>query len=305
MAAAKPRARSRTTPQVNVAAKPRAKRSRPAATSQPTTRGKTRVKTSKTSKTSPKRKAKTPLKPKSKATKSSANARGARAATTLKKNPAAERSYGGLSPVERRRDRRNRLLDAGLELFANESYANVSIERLCEVSGVTARHFYEAFESREALLLSVFGRIAIELNERVTGALARPVSDPRLRAVHGAEALIAGYLDDPRHARIFCFETLGVSDTVDQRRYDVLTEFARVIEREAQSRAEELGREVRDFRLTGVALAGATHELIAHSLMSEKPPSRKRLRRELLLIYLGLIQGYEDARETLEELGVW
>ena len=221
------------------------------------------------------------------------------------KKRVAERPYAGLSPVERRRERRNRLLDAGLDLFANESYANVSIERICEVSGVTARHFYEAFESREALLLGVFGRIAVDLAERVTRALDEPVSDPRLRAVNGADAIIRGYLDDPRHARIMCFETMGVSATMDQRRLDVLNEFARVIEREARARAKELGRKVRDFRLTGVALAGATHELIAHSLMSENPPSKKRLRRELLLIYLGLIEGYEVARETLEELRVW
>lgn len=55
------------------------------------------------------------------------------------------RAYGGLSALERQRERAARLLESGYELFATEGYANVSIERVCSHAGVTARHFYEAF----------------------------------------------------------------------------------------------------------------------------------------------------------------
>ncbi len=75
------------------------------------------------------------------------------------------RTYRGRSPEERRAERRERLLEAGLKLFGGEGYAATSIERLCAHARVTARHFYEEFPTREALLLAVFDRMALPPHE--------------------------------------------------------------------------------------------------------------------------------------------
>ena len=78
-----------------------------------------------------------------------------------------ERRYRGRLPDERRADRRRRLLDAGLELFGTVGYHGTSIERLCAQAGVTARHFYQEFSGREALLAALFGEIVSEVGQAV------------------------------------------------------------------------------------------------------------------------------------------
>ena len=53
------------------------------------------------------------------------------------RNPAPRRGYGGRSAAERRAERRERLLAAGLELFGTRGYAATSIERLCAAASVS------------------------------------------------------------------------------------------------------------------------------------------------------------------------
>ncbi|HTC29133.1 MAG TPA: helix-turn-helix domain-containing protein, partial [Candidatus Acidoferrum sp.] len=65
------------------------------------------------------------------------------------------RRYGGLSVAQRRAERRARLLAAGLQLFGTAGFLKTSIPMICNASGVTARHFYEEFPSREALLRTI------------------------------------------------------------------------------------------------------------------------------------------------------
>lgn len=139
---------------------------------------------------------------------------------------------------------------------------------------------------------------------KVLDALSIDVEDARLRPVNGLSAFLEGYLGDPRAARIVCLETVGVSSRVERRRRARINEFARVIEMEAQNQARIYRSTQRDFSLTGVALAGATNELIVHCLLSPTPPSLPRIRRELLLLYLGLIAGDEIARRDIAQLGL-
>lgn len=214
------------------------------------------------------------------------------------------RAYAGLSAAERQRERAQRLLESGFELFGTEGYANVSIERVCSHAGVTARHFYEAYPTREDLLIAVLDHVTTQVRGRVLDALAIEVDDARLRPVNGLSAFLEGYLGDPRAARIVCLETVGVSERVERRRRARINEFARVIEMEAQNQARIYRAAQRDFSLTGVALAGATNELIVHCLLSPTPPSLPRIRRELLLLYLGLIAGDEIARRDVAQLGL-
>jgi AcrR family transcriptional regulator len=71
----------------------------------------------------------------------------------------SRRGYAGMTPEELDQERRRRLLDTALELFAKQGYAHTSIEQLCAQSRVTARYFYQLFSSREALLRALYDEI--------------------------------------------------------------------------------------------------------------------------------------------------
>jgi len=54
-----------------------------------------------------------------------------------------------------RETRREQIMNAGLELFAQEGYANCSISRLASHAGISKGLMYNYFESKEALLNAI------------------------------------------------------------------------------------------------------------------------------------------------------
>ena len=114
--------------------------------------------------------------------------------------PAGQR-YGGRTAEERRAERRERLLDAGLELFGTQGYANTSIEALCAATRLNPRYFYESFPTREALLRAVYDRHMEHLARTVAAALEAAPLDPRGRIEVGLRAFVETQLADHRNAR--------------------------------------------------------------------------------------------------------
>ncbi len=68
-------------------------------------------------------------------------------------------------PSARRRETRARLLDAAIEVFAEEGLQAASVEAICARAGFTRGAFYSNFESKEQLFLELFER---ELTRQVT-----------------------------------------------------------------------------------------------------------------------------------------
>ncbi|MDN5938479.1 MAG: TetR/AcrR family transcriptional regulator, partial [Salinisphaera sp.] len=85
--------------------------------------------------------------------------------------PTSGRRYRGRTPAQLRAERRQRLIDAGLALFGERGYANAPIELLCATAKVATRHFYEQFDSREALLQAVFDDVLARTEQVLRGAL--------------------------------------------------------------------------------------------------------------------------------------
>src|SRR5260370_11527782 len=112
-----------------------------------------------------------------------------------------ERRYAGLSDEQRRADRRARLIEAGHELFGTIGYAATSIERLCTLAGVTARHFYEEFSGREALLVAVYDEIITLSLDAIHAALDSAGSGLATRVRAGVEADVRAMTRDVRRVR--------------------------------------------------------------------------------------------------------
>jgi AcrR family transcriptional regulator len=177
----------------------------------------------------------------------------------------ARRTYGGRSAADRRAERRERLLDAGLELFGTAGYAAASIEKLCTHAGVSTRNFYEEFASREDLLMALHDRIIEQAFQAVLKALSDGDDAPlRERFELAVRAFITTTASDPRWARLSYVEIIGVSNTVEKHRIAWRERWAEFLVAEAQ-RAVDRGEAVaRDFTLGAVALIGSVNELVHH-----------------------------------------
>jgi AcrR family transcriptional regulator len=201
------------------------------------------------------------------------------------------RVYRGRSNLERREDRRERLLAAGLDLFGTAGYAATSIEGICAAAGVTARHFYEHFASREALLRAIYDGVIGDTQRAVLRALTQ-ATDAEARVTAGVGAFVRAYLEDPRRARIACIEVIGVSADFERHRRSVIHAFASVIEAQAEALAAagSLASQ-RNYELAGIAMAGAVNELMSDWIIRRDKPPIDLFCQEIVEFFLAVMQG--------------
>jgi AcrR family transcriptional regulator len=177
----------------------------------------------------------------------------------------ARRTYAGRSAADRRAERRERLLDAGLELFGTAGYAAASIEKLCTHAGVSTRNFYEEFASREDLLMALHDRIIEQAFQAVLGALSDGDEAPlRERFQMAVRAFITTTASDPRWARLSYVEIIGVSNTVEKHRIAWRERWASFLVAEANRAVSRGEAPPRSFQLAAIALIGAVNELVHH-----------------------------------------
>jgi AcrR family transcriptional regulator len=198
---------------------------------------------------------------------------------------AGERRYGGKTATERRGERHERLLDAGLELFGTQGYAAVTIAALCAEAGLNPRYFYEQFASREELLGAVYDRHVQTVLLTVQAAIADSPAEPVARLQAGLNAFVTATLADERGARVNYFEMVGVSAGLEAQRRGVLRAYAELIAAQA-AQLDDLGPLGRgDRRMTAVALVGATDGLIIDWMTSDHRPPRQAIVYTLLQIF--------------------
>ena len=83
------------------------------------------------------------------------------------------RRYGGVDSEERQRQRKARLIEAGLAVFGEQGYHASTVRDVCGKAQLTSRYFYESFDSMEALFKAVYVTINRELMQHTVMALAR------------------------------------------------------------------------------------------------------------------------------------
>ena len=171
------------------------------------------------------------------------------------------RRYRGATASERREQRRERLLEAGLELFGTKGYANTSIRAVCSAAAVNSRYFYECFTNREDLLFAVYGRIVADIVASTTEATADATTvEEQARA--GLQAGWSILTEDRRKARVVALEVVGVSHRLERLRRDTRHALADLTARNAQaiSGADSVFR--LDPVLTTRSLIGAVVEIL-------------------------------------------
>lgn len=130
--------------------------------------------------------------------------------------PREPRAYRGVSPEQRRAERRGRLIAAAIAVYGERGYRQATVKAVCAAAGLTERYFYESFENSEALLVAsfnavtyaVFGELAAAARAagRGRGARARAMLDAYFSALQRA----------PASARVYLVEIRGVSREVDK-----------------------------------------------------------------------------------------
>lgn len=201
------------------------------------------------------------------------------------------RGYAGRSAEQLREERKRRLLDAALTLFAERGFAKTPIELLCAQARVTTRHFYEQFQGREAVLAVLYQETVSNARNAVLQALQQGGQTTQLHMFNAIHAFIRSYTDDPRRARIACIEVVGVNEEISELRRKMINEFSHVLEAYALALAKTGTLPRRDYHLGALCMVGGTNELLTEWLTSKNPPTIAELTEQLLRFYSALFVG--------------
>ena len=201
-----------------------------------------------------------------------------------------DRRYAGANRAERDAARRARLLEAGLDVFGTDGYAASTIEGLCTRAGVSTRHFYDHFRSREQLLVAVYDRVITEMRDSVVGVLGTS-DDLRTQMRVGVTAYVVPLLTDPRLPRIVHLEVIGVSPALERHRRSMIHAFASIIETEARRLMDPGALARRDVRLVSLGLVGATTELMVEWVIGAQRTPVNGIVDELVHIYCAALSN--------------
>jgi AcrR family transcriptional regulator len=139
----------------------------------------------------------------------------------------AERAYGGVSAVDRKAARRDRLVEAALDIVLADGAGAITVTRLCKEAGLNERYFYESFADRSEVLVAAGDHVAATLAHRILERLATAAEDPRSRATAAIRAAVDVLAEDPRKGALF-LETSS-TPVLGQRRVELAATFVELL----------------------------------------------------------------------------
>lgn len=190
--------------------------------------------------------------------------------------PSPARPYRGVSADDRRADRRERLIEAGLELLAERGWAGMTVRAVCAQAQLTERYFYESFRDRDELAAAVFDRCTAEAAAGVLAAVQAAPHDARAKARAAIDAFVGMLSDDPRLARAILVESLAAESLRDRRRH-ALESFAALVSEQGRAFYGARAVSATDAELTALALVGGLSELLTRWTEGRLEISRERL----------------------------
>jgi AcrR family transcriptional regulator len=200
------------------------------------------------------------------------------------------RRYRGLSVAERHAQRRERLLDAGLELFGTQGYAGSSIRAVSAAASLNSRYFYESFSSREDLLYHVYQRAVADVAAAVLEATAQ-ADTVEAQARAGLQASWLVLIEDRRKARVILLEVVGVSERLERVRRENRHAFADILVRNAMSLAGGNVKLRMDPVLTARSLMGAAMEVLVDWIHGDVHASREEIVEHLTHMYTAVARA--------------
>lgn len=214
--------------------------------------------------------------------------------------PPKRRGYAGRTSEQLAAERRLRLLEAALTLFAERGFSRTPIELLCSTARVTTRHFYEHFESREAVLVALYDRIMLDTRRVVAESLLLKGLPPFQRMEAALRAFVDGCTEDPRRTRILCVEVIGVSTEMFDRRRTAIREFAGLLNSFTRELVAAGELPDRDYLRSCIGMIGAIRELMTEWLITEPRAPIEQVHANLKALFSCLITGARELGRTAQ-----
>lgn len=178
------------------------------------------------------------------------------------------RVYGGMSSEQRHQHRRERLIDAAIELIGTRGVAAATVTAVCAKSRVTSRYFYQHFADRDGLLRAVYEQLYATFQSVIVQAIPDAGATPDVLANAPIRALITMIENDRRLGRILFVES-ATEPLLRELRSQLMTGFADLVLREGRLRLDIADSAVGAAHLASTLGVGGLFEVLRRWLDNE------------------------------------
>ncbi|MGH8446170.1 MAG: TetR/AcrR family transcriptional regulator [Solimonas sp.] len=199
--------------------------------------------------------------------------------------PAKGRRFRGLAPQERQSQRREQLIEAGLNAFGGKGYHAIGVREICAEAKLTERYFYESFANRESLFQAVYLHAIGTVRGAVLRALGSAPRDVRAMARTAVRAFLETLRDDPRLSRILLIDALTVSADISRQSQLATQTFADIVGQLILSLYPGLPQQGIDAQMVANGLVGSTVYLVMHWAFSGFREPLEKIVEHCVLFY--------------------
>jgi len=189
---------------------------------------------------------------------------------------AGDRPAGGAEPGERpdrgerRRARREQILDAAFHTFAQRGYRDTAMDEIAAAAETSKGGVYFHFPTKESIFRELMRTTADKLVGRVERAVAAE-TEPIARAEAALHAVLATFAGHRTMARLLFLDALGAGRLFNAETNSLHERFAALIQGYLDEAVAAGAIPPIDTRVTAVAWFGALNEVVARWLLAERP----------------------------------
>jgi AcrR family transcriptional regulator len=171
---------------------------------------------------------------------------------------------------ERSRTRRERLLDAALEVFTARGYSESAVDDIARISETSKGGLYFHFPSKQALFLALLDQASTALLERVAAAMAAE-RDPLARGEAALREVLHVFGGHRLLAHLLLIEAVGAGKEFSLKLNEIHAAFAALIAGCLDDAVREGQIPPLDVHIAANAWYGAVNQTVLRWLMTGEP----------------------------------
>lgn len=171
---------------------------------------------------------------------------------------------------ERRRARRQLLLEAAVSLFASGGYHATTVPAIVRKASSSIGSFYAHFRSKEEILLAILEDLDRRVAERVAASGGEGQA-PLVQVARSIAACLQFLLAERDYARILLVEAVGLNVTVEARRREIIERQEREIERALEAAVRQGSISRIHCGVAARGCVGSVLEVVSHWLVTGEP----------------------------------
>jgi AcrR family transcriptional regulator len=193
----------------------------------------------------------------------------------------------GVSPADRKAERRRLLIEAAFELLGTEGLSGTSVRAVCQAARLNPRYFYENFPDLDALVIATYDRVVEELSAEIIAVADAAGHDPGDQLRAAIDRIVAFVDEDRRRAQLLYVEALG-NEALNRRRIEAGHDLIGLMERRAEEHhgRHPEGEQIR--RITAAVMVGGLSELLIAWLAGRITVPRAQLVEDAAELFITL-----------------